>query len=88
MYLQSGNLVRLGAGSIRDTASLLSSEESVTQSRHLPTIVEDSRDTYSESGSSMASEGTILAASILKYNMTIEYYADSDFGAKIYVNPI
>ena len=52
----------------------------------MATIVEASKDNHSKSSSSMALEGIAPPTASLKYNMTIEYYAANDLGAKIYIN--
>ena len=43
--------MKLGAGSVRDRQSQISSKESVTQETPLATIVEDSKDNHLESSS-------------------------------------
>ena len=88
MYLRSRNLVRLGARSVRDSQSQISFEESVTQEVPLATIVEEFRDNHSKSSLSMASKGMALAIANLKYNMTIECFANNALGAKIYIDPL
>ena len=90
MNLRSGNTFKLGAGSIRDGISKISSEESVIQGTNLDTILEDSLEFGSHSTSTMSSEGFrpfSTAGTSMKYNIIIEYYTENPFGAKIYLDP-
>ena len=77
---------------MRELASHISSEESVTKRVGLETIVEDTSDILSTiSESSMASQGSHPSQQVgtsLKYNMTLEYQMENSYGAKIYVDPI
>ena len=92
MHLRSSHFIKSGQQSVRELASHISFEESVTKRVGLETIVEDTSDVLSTiSESSMASQGSHPLQQVgtsLKYNMTLEYQMENSYGAKIYVDPI
>ena len=92
MHLRSSHFIKSGQQSVRELASHILSEESVTKRVGLETIVEDTSDILSTtSESSMASQGSHPSQQVgtsLKYNMTLEYQMENSYGAKIYVDPI
>ena len=92
MHLRSRNFIKSSHQSVREVASKISLEESVTQRVGLETIVEDTVDILSTttSESSMASQGSNPSQQVgtsLKYTMTLEYQMENSHGAKIYVTP-
>ena len=92
MHLRLGHFIKSGQQSVRELASHISSEESVTKRVGLETIVEDTSDVLSTTSESrMASQGSHpsqQAGTSLKYNMTLEYQMENSYGAKIYIDPI
>ena len=93
MHLRSRNFIKYGCcQSVRDVASRISSEESVTKRVGLETIIEDTSDVWSTSSqSSMASQSSHPSQNVgttIKYNMTSEYYKENSLGVKVYVDPL
>ena len=75
MHLSPRNFIKVGRQSVRDVASRISSEESVTQRMGLETIVEDTSNFWSTtSESSMASQSSQNVGVALKYNMKMDYH--------------